>query len=43
MSLQDKDKSFLDQAEAMFTSKPLVALAFSGIGFVVGVLSGVAF
>lgn len=41
--MSDESKGFLGQMEAAFTSKPLIALAFAGMGFVIGVLSGVAF
>ena len=41
--MSDGNKSFGQSMSDVFASKPMVALAFGGIGFIVGVLSGVVF
>ena len=38
-----ESKGFVSGLIDFAASKPMVALAFAGIGFVIGVLSGVAF
>ena len=40
---EHENKSFVSGLIDFASSKPFVALAFAGIGFVIGVLSGVAF